>query len=562
MSPTTQTKSPANPWLPPALAAGGTPLGVLANLAVAACYFALAMIVSRFFAAYGVFPSPIWLPASVAMVAAIAGGIGAAPGIYIGAFVANYVLFDPPVAETAAIAATNAAGPLIGAALLRRWHPRRGLFDSFAGVVAFLVSTTLVAPAVTALGGAAALTLGKPFDGAEFYAIWVGWWLSDSGGTLFLSAAALLWLGLETGQRGPAEPLAAREVAVWVAVAAGALALFLSPVAPVTPATPGAAIRWAFPFLLVVPIAWIALRMSLRAALTLVSLVAIVASAGTVAGVGLFQTGAGNSLQLVGVLVVLLAMTVLTIVALVAERRSAEDANRVKSMFLATASHELRTPLNTIIGLASLLAEPRGQPADKAQGYARDIERSGEHLLALIDDLLDLSKIEAGRVDLREGDVDLGDLVQHAVAFVAGEARRRNIEIAVPAGPVLLARADRKALLQILLNLLSNAVKYTQEGGRITVEIMRETGGGAAIAVADNGMGIEPDALARVFTPFERARVGNPARDVPGTGLGLAIALGLARLHEGGLTLDSTPGRGTRAVLRLPAQRVRAADIG
>ncbi|MBI1245432.1 MAG: hypothetical protein GC202_10540 [Alphaproteobacteria bacterium] len=546
---------PTNPWKPQALAAGGAPMYVLGNLAIAAAYFALAMIVSRFFAAYGVFPSPIWLPASVAMVAAIGGGLGAAPGIYLGALVANYVLFDPPIAEAAAIAATNSAGPLIGAALLRRWHPRRGLFDSFSGVVAFLVCTTLVAPAVTALGGAVTLTIGEPFEATKFYTIWIGWWLSDSGGTLFLAAAAMLWLGIETGQRGPAEPLAPREAAVWLAVAVVALAIFLSPTSP------GASIRWAFPFLLVVPIAWIALRMSLRAALTLVSLVAIVASAGTVAGFGLFQTGAGNSLQLVGVLVVVLAMTVLTIVALVAERRSAEDANRVKSMFLATASHELRTPLNTIIGLASLLAEPRGQPPEKSLEYARDIERSGEHLLALIDDLLDLSKIEAGRVDLRESDVSLGDVVQHAVAFVAGEARRRRIEIAVPAGPILLARADRKALLQILLNLLSNAVKYTHEGGSIVVETRREITGAAEISVVDNGSGIEPDALARIFTPFERGRLG-AARGVPGTGLGLAIALGLARLHDGNLTLESVVARGTRATLRLPSARVRLAESG
>ncbi|MBL8808320.1 MAG: MASE1 domain-containing protein [Rhodospirillales bacterium] len=546
---------PANPWQPKALADGGAPMLVLYNLAVAAGYFALAMVVSRFFAAYGVFPSPIWLPASVATVAAIGAGLGAAPGIYIGAFVSNYVLFDSPVAEVATIAATNSVGPLIGAALLRRWHPRRGLFDSFAGVVAFLVSTTLVAPAVTALGGAAALSLGAPIEAGRFYAIWIGWWLSDSGGTLFLSAAAMLWLGLETGQRGPAEPLAPREMAVWFAVAIATLAIFLSPTAP------GASIRWAFPFLLVVPIAWIALRMSLRAALTLVSLVAVVSCAGTVAGFGLFQTGAGNSLQLVGVLVVLLAMTVLTIVALVAERRSAEDANRVKSMFLATASHELRTPLNTIIGLASLLAEPRAHPPEKAQGYARDIERSGEHLLALIDDLLDLSKIEAGRIDLRESDVNLGDVVQHAVAFVAGEARRRKIEIAVPTGPVLLARADRKALLQILLNLLSNAVKYTHEGGNITVETRQDAAGSASVAVIDNGAGIEPDALARIFTPFERGRT-RAARDVPGTGLGLAIALGLARLHDGTLDIESVVAHGTRATLRLPAARIRTAAVG
>jgi signal transduction histidine kinase len=486
------------------------------------------------------------------MVAALAGGLGAAPGIYAGAFVANFVLFEPPIAEAAAIAATNTAGPLLGAALLRRWHPRKGLFDSFAGVVAFLASTTLVAPAITALGGAAALTIGKPFDGALFYEIWLGWWLSDSGGTLFLAAAAILWLGLERDQRGPAERLAPRELFVWTGVAVLTVLLFL------TRELPGSAIKWAFPFLLVVPIAWVALRMSLRAALTLVSLVAIIASAGTVAGVGPFQTGAGNSLQLVGVLVVLLAMTVLTIVALVAERRSAEAASKVKSMFLATASHELRTPLNTIIGLSSLMGEGRAQQSGKVAEYARDIERSGEHLLELIDDLLDLSKIEAGRFDLRESVLDVGELLQSAVSFVAAEARKREIALEADTAAAAGLFADRKALLQVLLNLLSNAIKFTPAGGEVRLTAARAADGGLSMTVVDSGIGIDAVALERVFMPFERVRDGG-ARDVPGTGLGLAIARGLAELHGGALTIESEPGRGTRATLRLPPGRVRPA---
>ena len=543
----------ANPWLPRTFESGGGSMWLLGNLAVAASYFALALIVSRFFAAYGLFPAPIWLPASVAMVAALAGGLGAAPGIYAGAFIANFVLFDPPVAEAAAIAATNTAGPLLGAALLRRWHPRKGLFDSFAGVVAFLASTTLVAPAITALGGAATLTIGKPFNGAIFYEIWLGWWLSDSGGTLFLAAAAILWLGLEKDQRGPAERLAPRELFVWTTVAVFTVLLFL------TRELPGAAIKWAFPFLLVVPIAWVALRMSLRAALTLVSLVAIFASAGTVAGVGPFQTGAGNSLQLVGVLVVLLAMTVLTIVALVAERRSAEAASRVKSMFLATASHELRTPLNTIIGLSSLMGEGRAQPAGKVAEYARDIERSGEHLLGLIDDLLDLSKIEAGRFDLRESVFDVRELLQTALGFVGEQARKREISLEADTNSTARLFADRKALLQVLLNLLSNAVKFTPPGGNVGLTVTRAADGSLSISVSDDGIGIEAAAMERVFTPFERVRDGD-ARDVPGTGLGLAIARGLAELHGGTLAIESEPGHGTRTTLRLPAGRVRPGE--
>jgi signal transduction histidine kinase len=538
----------ANPWQPPLLAAGGRLPLLAGNVAVALAYFALALVVSRFFAAYGLFPAPIWLLASVAMVGALAGGVAVAPGIFAGAFLANFVLFDPPVAEAAAIAATNTAGPVIGAALLRRLHPRQGLFDSFAGAVAFLVATTLVAPAITALGGAAALSLGKPVDAGTFYAIWLGWWLSDSGGTLFLAGSAMLWLGLEKGSRGAAEPLAPRELAVWGAVAAGACVLFLSR------ALPGAEIKWAFPFLLVVPIAWIALRMSLRAALTLVSLVAIVASAGTVAGVGPFQTGAGNSLQLVGVLVVLLAMTVLTIVALVAERRVAQSESRVKSMFLATASHELRTPLNTIIGLSSLLAEGRPQDAARAAGFARDIERSGEHLMALIDDLLDLSKLEAGRVDLREGPVGIDELFASAAGIVGPQARARAVALETGEETGLVVRGDRRALLQVLINLLSNAVKFSPDGGRVRLSAAREAGGGVVLRVADGGPGIAADVLERVFVPFERVREG-AARDVPGTGLGLSIARGLAELHGGTLALENLPGGGACAVLRLPPSR-------
>jgi signal transduction histidine kinase len=547
--------SAANPWQPPAFAAGGAAPMLASNLAVALAYFALALIVSRFFAAYGLFPAPIWLPASVAMVGALAGGNAIVPGIFAGAFFANYVLFDPPVAEAAAIAATNTAGPVIGAALLRRLHPRQGLFDSFAGAVAFLVATTLVAPAITALGGAAALSLGRPFDPGAFYAIWLGWWLSDSGGTLFLAGSAMLWLGLEKGSRGTAEPLAPREFAVWAAVAAGTCVLFLSR------ALPGSEIKWAFPFLLVVPIAWIALRMSLRAALTLVSLVAIVASAGTVAGVGPFQTGAGNSLQLVGVLVVLLAMTVLTILALVAERHVAQSESRVKSMFLATASHELRTPLNTIIGLSSLLAEGRPQDAARAAGYARDIERSGEHLMALIDDLLDLSRLEAGRVDLREAPVEVDELFASAAGIVGPQARARAIAVDAGEDTGLVVRGDRKALLQIAINLLSNAVKFSPSGGRVTLSAARGPDGATTLRVADTGPGISQDALDKVFQPFERARDG-AASDVPGTGLGLSIARGLAELHGGTLTLENLPGGGACAVLRLPPSRAGAAARG
>jgi signal transduction histidine kinase len=286
-----------------------------------------------------------------------------------------------------------------------------------------------------------------------------------------------------------------------------------------------------------------------------------VATVGTVAGVGPFQNHAlANPLQLVGTLVVLLAMNVLTIVALVSERHEAQNANKVKSMFLANTSHELRTPLNAIIGISSLIDTQALGPLANAQyaNYGRLIQSSGEHLLALINDLLEMSKIEAGRLDLREERVALGPAIADAVAIVALQARAKSIDLRTEiACADALVEADAKALRQILLNLLSNAIKFTPEGGTVSIAATLGTGGELLIRVADSGIGIPAEALERVFAPFERAH--RDKRHIEGTGLGLSITRGLVMLHGGTIALKSTVGQGTVATVVFPARRVVAA---
>lgn len=540
-----------NPWLPDFLQTRRALPWLAANGAVAAAYFVLATIVSRFFAEFGLFPAPIWLPTSVAMVAAIAGGFGLAGGIFAGAFFANFVLFDTPMLPALAIATSNTAGPMVAALLLRRHRPTGGMFASFRGMSAFLLYATLLSPAISGLGGALTVTAGKSFDLATLGAIWISWSLTDSGGTLFLAVTAILWLRLE--REPDTRATAASKISdriVWAAVAVAAVAIFQVQLAP------DSVVSWAYPFLLVVPAAWITLRMSLRAAQTLISFVAVVACASTVAGLGPFQTGAGNGLQLACVLVVSLAMTALTIAALAAERRKAEAASQIKSMFLATASHELRTPLNGIIGYSSMLAESDRVAPEKVREFARAIEQSGQHLLQLINELLDLSKIEAGRFDLRNEKVDLAALIGTAIDATLGLARPKNIDVQAPAPGAVVLHGDRRALLQILLNLLSNAVKFTPAGGRVDLSVAHLPDGGIALRVRDNGPGIPAEALETVFVPFERLR--GRASEVPGTGLGLAISRGLAELHGGTLHLESPPGAGTSAVLTLPPTRVAA----
>jgi signal transduction histidine kinase len=330
---------------------------------------------------------------------------------------------------------------------------------------------------------------------------------------------------------------------VWTAIAAASVVLFLAP--PLR----GSDIRAVFPFLLVVPISWVALRMSLRAAYTLVSLVAIVATVGTVAGYGPFQNQAlANPLQLVGTLVVLLAMSVLTIVALVSERQEAETANKIKSMFLAKASHELRTLLNAIFGFSSLLDVQASAPLvdeSKRRDYTCLIQSSGRHLLAMIDDLLEMSKIEAGRIELRDERLSLNATIEDAVALIEIQARAKPVAVAVNAPRAITLEADPKALRQILLNLLSNAVKFTPSGGRVTVTSSLGEAGEAVILVSDTGIGMPAEALDRAFAPFDRIR-RDAARGIEGTGLGLSITRGLVRLHGRDHCAGKQAGRGHR----------------
>jgi len=236
----------------------------------------------------------------------------------------------------------------------------------------------------------------------------------------------------------------------------------------------------------------------------------------------------------------------------------AEAASRAKSQFLANMSHELRTPLNAILGFSEMIQSGHfTAQSGKHTEYAKLIYRSGHHLLALINDILDLAKIEAGGLRLHETNLDLGALVESNITLIAGKAEVAGILLKVEIAPGLpLVYADERALTQVLLNLLSNAVKFTSPGGRVTAFAQLEPGGAIAFGVRDTGIGIAKEDHARVFEHFGQGRHDIVTAD-KGTGLGLPIVKGLAVAHGGCVTLDSRVGQGTTVTVVLPPSRLR-----
>ncbi len=234
------------------------------------------------------------------------------------------------------------------------------------------------------------------------------------------------------------------------------------------------------------------------------------------------------------------------------EKYRAEEANQTKSKFLANMSHELRTPLNAIIGFSEIMESGMfgALGADKYHEYCHDIRESGQYLLDVINDILDMSKIEAGRLKLDLEHVELDRILADAMRVVGARAQDKRLKLASNVAPDIRFNADRRAIKQILLNLLSNAVKFTPEKGRIAVR-GRLSGASVLIAIQDTGIGIARDALKRLGRPFEQVE-SQLTKTQHGSGLGLAIAKSLVELHGGAMRICSKPGAGTIVVVRLP----------
>jgi signal transduction histidine kinase/ActR/RegA family two-component response regulator len=550
-------------------------------LVVLALAYLLAGKLGLHFAFVHASASAVWPPTGIALAAALLFGRRIWPALFVGAFLVN-IGTSGSVASSVGIAIGNTLEALVGAFLVERYASGLRVFERAGTALRFILLAGLVGTAIGATIGVASLAVTGEAERTALGAIWLTWWLGDAAGALIVAPLLLLW-----GIVSLPDPLRERPVEasmLFLVVASTGAAVFGYP----------SLNQYPLAFLCIPPLIWAVFRFAQREVATAVGVLSMIATVATVEGMGPFVMGSDNESLLIlqAFMATIIALT-LPVSALVSERKViehertlllqreqasvvelerrvrvagaelerrlvdvqaarelAEQASVAKSRFFAAASHDLRQPLHSLGLFAAALA---GHVVSReGRDLVARVGDSIEALESLFNELLDLSKLDAGVVDVKPRNFALQDLFDRLASAFHEEAVERHLRMRfMPTA--LAARTDPVLLERVLANLVSNALRYTQEGG--VVVGARRRGDAVWLEVIDTGVGIPTEMQPRVFDEF--FQVGNPGRDRRlGLGLGLAIVKRLVTLMGHELTLHSVPGRGTHFRIVLPRAAV------
>ena len=483
--------------------------------------------------------SPVWPPAGIALAAILLLGYRAWPAIFAGAFLVNLTTAGD-AATSVAIATGNTVEAVAGAWLVNCFAGGKNVFDRPQGVFKFALAAAISA-VISPLFGVTSLALDGFADWTNYGAIWVTWWLGDVTGDLIFTPLVLLWgINWKLGWK--------KEEAVEV----GVLLLLLALLSAVVFGgwLEISAKNYPIAFICGPIVIWTAFRFTQRETATGIFILSVIAVWGTLRGFGPFVDQSENqSLLTVQSWTAVLAITMMALSAGMAERRRIEEelhqqkavvetANRTKDHFLAMLSHELRTPLTPVVSAVESLETQPAQTEDTRASLAM-IRRNIELETQLIDDLLDFTRIARDKMQLRFAPVDVHLAVSNVMEICRVEAKSKKLQVHLNlAAKNYHLAADAAKFQQIIWNLLKNAIKFTPEGGEIVISSENPSGTMLTVTVRDTGIGIEPDAMQRIFDPFEQGNRSFEHR-VGGLGLGLAISKSLAQAHGGTLIAQS-----------------------
>ena len=516
--------------------------------------------------------TPVWPPTGISLAAFLLFGYWVWPGIFLGALVVNVTTVGS-IASSLGIATGNTLEGVVGAFLVNHFANGRKLFGQQGDTLRFVLLAALLSTTVSATFGVTSLSLGGYADWDKYGAIWMTWWLGDAVGALIITPAIILWAS---------EPAFnwSRSRLLEIGLSITLLCIVTWIVFQSSQATTGP--HYPLAFLTLSILIWVAVRLGLRETVTAILLCAGIAIWGTLRGSGPFaRINQHESLLLVQAFIAVIAVTGMVLAVGVAERRRAEqeldelnqtlerrihertstlqttveqlqEYNRLKSAFVGIVSHELRTPLTSILSLSeNLVGEVAGPLNEKQQHYASRIQANADRLRRMLNELLNLSKLEAGKMELRPTALSLQDLLVDLVEAFQPLAHRKSILMDVGSMESMpKVRADRDKLYEVLANLLENAIKFTPSGGSVQIDAHVLDDRHIQIKVSDTGYGIPEEHLPRIFDKFYR--VQPDSGHATGSGLGLAIAKGLVELHGETLAVESTPGKGTQFYFTLP----------
>ncbi|PZO40082.1 MAG: two-component hybrid sensor and regulator [Pseudanabaena frigida] len=579
-------------------------LRVVAIVMLALVYYGMAEF-SRHVAATPQSVTPVWPPDGLAAAAILIFGRQLLLGVLIGSFLANiWAFFDAhnlyvaiaSILQVLGIAIGTTIGAAVGNYLLRLTIRGRNPFRRLDDIYKFLVFTGTLAPMINATAGVVCLCLGGKVSWSLFGSVWLTWWISNVAGICIFTPAIFSWYEFyfkniknkDTKKSIKISPWRLTEAIILIAIviSIGVLSFYQ---------------EYSLEYVLIPCLVWSVLKFGQFGATNLIVVITMIAVLGTVKGLGSFAVQHANySLILLQSFIIVIVVTTLSLIAILAEKqqaianlqkskvrlieksvqleksksnlkeaalvlesqnialteakKNAENANLTKTEFLSNMSHELRTPLNAILGLVQVLQDSHNLDVSEKSDL-ETVYQSGIHLLNLIDDILDISKIEAGKMELQLQDVNLSKIIKDLVDIAQVQANQKNIDFVYNFSPNLptLVHTDSKRLRQVLLNLLSNAIKFTNKGHVIFrvypdefVRLDEDTINSFILInfeLEDSGIGIESDKLESIFLPFEQA--GETKFKAQGTGLGLAISQKIAGIMGSKITVSSQLGVGS-----------------